>query len=194
MPGVKILSAFAFVTTLAACGGGSSGGDNGVVVPPQRSFAELTAETNRLSAKFKRLQATPVENMPTAGTARYTGIGGVAIRNTDGTSTAGLGEARVDADFARSTISGRINQIKSDPRGAAVSGEIGLNGTISRQTVIGTTSGKLTVNGEAFTTNTNLVGTFAGNTAGAFGALGEGTAVSAARRTPVAIVVATEKQ
>ncbi|MFD1882809.1 transferrin-binding protein-like solute binding protein [Paracoccus pacificus] len=179
------------ITGLSACGGSSGGGSSNT---PSRSFAELRSDADRLDRKLGSMKETQARNMPTSGTATYKGIGAVALENANGSETEGIGEARLSANFANSTVAGRISQIKGDPRKANISGNIDLNGRIIGPKVGGRTTGQLVVNGESFTTNTDMVGSFGGKKAGAFAALGDGTAVSGSRRLPVSVVVLTEKQ
>ena len=93
------------VATLAACSGGSANGP----APSRVDAAEALFEG------LENLHGTAWEQMPQNGSASFTGVAGVVIdpveaRDDDDINI--IGDARVTADFAAGTVTGRVTNMQ----------------------------------------------------------------------------------
>lgn len=167
-----IVYGFAMIVALSACGGG---GESTAVAPPLLSpappgsfNAQVNSETLRLNQLYnadRRLNLTPTANMPTEGSAIYTGT--ASFSETGGRTTfTGSGSnfvvtrtvpdliatATITANFGTSIATGSIGNFidsTNTPRpGNLVLGGAEINGHTIRN---GPVSGTFPVNGEART-------------------------------------------
>ncbi|RYH03073.1 hypothetical protein EU805_04890 [Salipiger sp. IMCC34102] len=96
------------LTLLCACG------DGGLVDDDSRDVIALLRDAERTSERLGDLPGTAFDAMPTSGRATFEGLGGVFIdpviaRDSDDLSI--FGDARLDADFRRGTITGRVDNL-----------------------------------------------------------------------------------
>lgn len=103
----RFMATVAVVAALSACGGGGGGNDGAADHPI--SIPAVQDMSDRMDRLYDREGDTLYANLPRSGTARYEGYA-VVDYNPDGPDTNGLlGNARLDADFANATISGRLD-------------------------------------------------------------------------------------
>lgn len=98
---------------LAACGGG--GGNS------QANFSTMESRGTALINKIEDQSATPVNSMPTTGTATYSGIAGFAPSIDDEIQV--LSEASLTANFGASTIAGSLTNFR-DYENTAIPGTV----------------------------------------------------------------------
>ena len=125
--------------------------------------------------------ATPSANLPTTGSAVYTGIASGVYANSAGSGYFG-GSASLSANFASNSISGSISDIRVTPSiSGPVTGSmnaISLSGTISGGTYAGTATAASTagtaaaITGAAGTFGGGFYGTSASETTGIFSLTG----------------------
>jgi hypothetical protein len=111
---MKPLTAIALassISLLAACGGDGS------------SFGQMVTRNQVLSGETA---APPTQVMPTAGTATYRGVASFDFSDDfDGPDI--MSEAELTADFASSTISGKLTNFR-DHQDNAMIGEVAVHG------------------------------------------------------------------
>lgn len=125
----KNLSSLAIALSVGACGGGGTG------VSDQASFETLNVSAQGLLERHKSLSVTDIANMPDSGIATYRGVAAYSSEYSDidriikyaGT----LSDLELSADFARSTLSGRVFNFKNFDATTTVNGHLEVNGTIS---------------------------------------------------------------
>lgn len=155
------------VLSLAACGGSSTGGS---------AFSSTQGAVDVFDAlidKSDRLDLTPVENIPTSGSASYEGVFSLARiveRFPDDPdpdiADALVGEVELDIDFQSNTVSGNANNFFG--ANGSVSGALTISeGEIFRDAtgaLFGAdVAGQLPINGAQRDIAGGIVGTFGGN-------------------------------
>jgi hypothetical protein len=135
LPGICV--GLCLVASLSACGGsGTSGGP---------SFSSLSSTGQSILSQYGSAPATDVANMPTSGTATYSGVAAYSTDSGDPAYLAlyaqTLSQLELNADFGTSTISGRAYNFKTIRPGASIDGQINVNGTISGNTFNADVSG-----------------------------------------------------
>ena len=150
---------------LAACGGG--GGDS------QANFSTMESRGNALINKIEDQSATPVNSMPTTGTATYSGIAGFAPSINDEIQV--LSEASLTANFGASTIAGSLTNFR-DYENTAIPGTVSIqSGVISGNQFGADLTGSLTVDGAAAPVNGTIDGGFVGASGSLIAGIIEGT-------------------
>lgn len=166
--------AMALIATLAACGGSSGGSDN-----PVAEYGSDSARASRLVAQTANMTQTAAAAMPTTGRAEYDGVVGMAFGGAPGSLARAqmLGEVDLNADFARGTISGEMDDFTTAD-GRELSGSLRVNGgRISGSDFKANVNGRLTGAGKVPGNVSGRVdGDFLG--AGANAIRGTGTATS----------------
>lgn len=112
------------------------------------------------------LDRTPVGQMPTSGSASYSGFLAGEITPSAGATDSLIGDASLSASFSpgSGTVSGTVNNISSGDQGA-LSGKLTLsNGTISANIFTADLDGTLSgYNGQTVNIATTGAGAFLGN-------------------------------
>lgn len=148
------------VLGLAACGGGVKVGDWEPTSPDKPgpapgSMEAMVAKEEALYARFRDNTGGEIlaPSVPTKGRAQFTGVAAfdkrrkttVTVRNGQRTVTLSTpqyaGKATLDADFERSTVSGKITDFKA-ANGARMTGEMTLAKTTITGTQFGNNSGQ----------------------------------------------------
>jgi hypothetical protein len=137
-------------------------------------YNELANSYNDLRADVQAMRVAGAE-MPTIGSATYRGYATVLADTA--IDTALLGEARITADFSRSTLTGNLNNFIGTVNGsdyAEFNGSLGITGGRIGVTTPGSLTaainGSLNANGDVVTINGGLRGNF--RTDGAINAAG----------------------
>lgn len=118
---------------LAGCGGGGSGGGGEAA----RQDAALDLLERAVST-----DETPEAAMPSSGTASYAGYAGFSEGGSfDRSSVMALGDFAMTADFAGSSVSGRIDGLRDVANGRRMPGGVDLTGSISGNEMSGTLRG-----------------------------------------------------
>ncbi len=121
---VKLAVAATALAGLAACGGGSTGGG-------ALSFQQIANRADPLITRFENVSSTPIRNVPTSGSANYSGIM-AAEADVGGEVTALAGLANMRVGFGSNTLSGSITNIVNDAN-QRYPGRLNMtNGTIDR--------------------------------------------------------------
>ncbi|MEY1555084.1 hypothetical protein AB3Y40_05565 [Yoonia sp. R2331] len=121
---VKLAVAATALAGLAACGGGSTG--SGAL-----SFQQIGNRADPLITRFENVSSTPIRNVPTSGSANYSGIM-AAEADVGGEVTALAGLANMRVGFGSNTLSGSITNIVNDAN-QRYPGRLNMtNGTIDR--------------------------------------------------------------
>lgn len=163
-------AAFSSLLFAAACGGGGGGGET----KSQPSFAEMAGTTEGLITRMNQRSATPVRSMPTTGSASYTGIAAFAPTFYDDIDT--LAEARLNANFANSTITGDLTNFR-DYENNVLAGSVAIqNGVISENQFSADLRGNLSSGGTSVHLDAEMEGGFLGPNADMMVAAIEGTA------------------
>ncbi len=161
--------------SLSACGGS----DQNTPI----NFASLSSDFRAISVAQRSLDITPIANMPTSGSSSFSGVGAYSVSETNPNMILDnpdiLSKVDFNADFARSTLTGKAHDFRS-ANGEEVSGVLNItngkitdnifdadiNGTINNRDV------PVNYSGEAF-------GLFGGSNAGAIRGGGRATGTSA---------------
>jgi hypothetical protein len=162
------------VTLLTACGGGGGSG---------ASFESISSKGLSLLATYGTAPVTDVANMPSSGTANYTGT---AAYSTVYSTAAGIAQNATSvsdvslvADFANSTMSGSSQNFKSYDPNISMSGRINVNGNITGNEFSAAVNGTVTESGYGLTIPVNysgaVGGVFVGTNADAVRGLGSAT-------------------
>lgn len=160
---MKTLSTFALLVTaiaLAACGGGSGGSGGDPIASGSRpSFAQLTDRGEYLADRLTNMSATPIDSMPTSGTASYLGVAGFVPEDAGSEL---LAVADMTADFENSTFAGTFTDFR-DEENARVQGRINIrNGTITDNEVSADLRGNLVMGGQDERVTGTMVSVFGG--------------------------------
>ena len=161
------------ISILSACGGGGGGA----------SFDSISTRGLTLLATYGTAPVTDVANMPTSGTAVYSGT---AAYSTDYNTAAGIAtnatsvsEVSLVAYFANSTMSGSSQNFKAFDPNVSMSGRINVNGSITGNEFIAAVNGTVTESGYGLTIPVNysgaVEGVFVGTNADAVRGLGNAT-------------------
>lgn len=140
----------------------------------QNSACDYTPASNRTTAAdqmvtcVNSMPVTPTANMPTSGSATYTGFMVGDIQPASGPSDAIIGDTSLTASFAGGgSVSGTVSNVASSTNGA-LTGNLAISGgSIVGNLALGTSiSGTLTGYGaESVTISGNLAGGFVGDNA-----------------------------
>lgn len=163
---IKSILLLSVIAPIAACGG-SDNGSSGA------SFNDLATRADALVARAETLEATPLESMPTTGTATYDGVAAFS-RSELMETTDMLSAATVNANFGDSTISGQLSNFRVYD-GTAIDGTVAIqNGAISGTDFIADLSGQLSDDGEAILVDGAMIGGFGGPNAEMLAAIAAG--------------------
>ncbi|MDO5612870.1 MAG: transferrin-binding protein-like solute binding protein [Paracoccus sp. (in: a-proteobacteria)] len=160
---------------VAACGGG--GGSSVTPVDPVApSFNALMAESRAFYGTYAgdgKLSDNLTPQMPVAGNFNYQGTAllwtGDKINNTsldtpDMDTVVAAGRLSATADIAGNSITGQITDFKSATGQPMVSGSVGVGGTISDNSYIGTPTGQLNIGINRYNvTGGSVIGHFVGD-------------------------------
>lgn len=109
---------------LTACGDNGSGVTGG---KESASFEEMVTTGTLINTSFDDQAATPQNSMPTTGTATYVGVAAFGASLQQPVEVAS--EARLQADFASSSISGNLTNFR-DYENNLLPGSVDINGGI----------------------------------------------------------------
>lgn len=161
----KYIALAATVSLLAGCGGG--GGDDAPTAPTyaEMDAAATTAATGIINLDTGDMIADERKNLPTTGSATYTGyVGG----DVDGSTL--IGELSLTANFTGTgTVSGSATNFQHEVDGAYTGSltmpSTGINPNLDGdQEFAGTLTGTLANGGTDYDTDITLTGYFAGGT------------------------------
>lgn len=155
--------------SLAGCGGSSTGAS---------SFEDLRDDGLALIARYDDADLTPVNRMPSSGSARYEGVAAFAEGEEialDASNATVLSQVELTADFRTGRVSGGFDNFRSYYDGTTISGSIPIsNGRIEDNIFTADAAGTLTSNGERGTVDAVLGGGFVNNDHGAVAGYVEG--------------------
>lgn len=160
--------------TLSACGGGND--DNG---NSRRGFTEQRSDGLALINTLGNTAITSSADMPVTGTATYNGTAGFAVdatsrgltqQNLTAEDLDTLADLELNADFANSSVSGKIDNFNDFQLGKLDGSASIDNGTITGSTISADVSGSVRVEGSDEMLAGTLDGAFVG--AGADGVAG----------------------
>ena len=163
------------IAILSGCGGGGSGG---------ATFESISTQGQSLLATYGTAPVTDVANMPSSGTATYSGT---AAYSLDYSTAAGIAQNATSvsdvslvADFASSTMSGSATNFKAYDPNISLDGKINVNGVITGNEFLAGVTGTVTETGYGLKIPVGYSGTvageFVGNNADAIRGLGTATA------------------
>ncbi len=184
MKSARVCLAVVGLLGLAGCGGGGGNGGPG----PEVTQSPYRVHADRLLAGIDRAQGladTPVGEMPTSGSARYRGTGGLVLDKGGAFEDRYIGDLSLAAYFGQSRISGQLRNFDAES-GADIRGAL----TIDKAPIVGngfntTLRGNLTSNGTPVRIAADVQGGFGGPSAqGVFG-LYEGTGTRGGVALPV---------
>lgn len=166
---VRFTGAIAVLGLLAACSGSGSGSDAGSTpgtgsgTGDGPSFSALSAEAMSLMEQSEDSTATPVADMPTSGSASYSGVAGFAEGRNAGTDDVVImSELSMEADFASGEVTGEMGNFRDDENNA-LSGSMEIqNGEISGNELSGNVDGEVTYGGTVGTVDLDMRGEFSG--------------------------------
>lgn len=169
------------LTALGACGGGSAGVGAGVGANADfgatfSSFAEMEARGEILGDRYEDSDLTPVNDMPTSGSATYTGLAAFGVGNAfefdDDDATVGA-EARISANFGRGVVSGELTNFQAND-GTAISGHADItDGVIVDNVFAADVAGNISSAVQSGRLEGDLMGGFLGADAQAAGGIFE---------------------
>ncbi len=155
--------------SLAACGGGGS---------DALSFDDLRDDGLALIARYDDADLTPVNRMPTSGSARYEGVAAFAEGEEielDASNATVLSEVSLIADFRTGAVTGGFDNFRSYFDGTEIRGSIPIsNGQIEDNVFVADAAGTLTSNGERGTVDAVMGGAFVNDDHGAVAGYIEG--------------------
>ncbi|RNF33443.1 transferrin-binding protein-like solute binding protein [Paracoccus methylarcula] len=172
----------------APTGGGdsSSGGEtaptdggNGTKGP---SYNSLLAQFEDFRGRYLLDDPTAYDNLtapaetPVSGKATYKGTGGYRLASTpEGTPPPIIGEALMNADFGKGTVSGSVTNLKASPGNRTSGGIIRMEAIIDKDAVVqGAINGNLDLNGETHRFSNPALGVFYGSDAEALAVVSAG--------------------
>lgn len=176
---------------LTACGGGGGGGgdgefiiSNGVIdgieLPTGGDLAAFPQDVQDLITEFQdRNENTPAAtNIPTMGTANYSGTFGISVENGDEILAVIAGDLSLTADWDNpfgDLVTGNVTNLTGeDGTGAALNptGNLAIDAPIAGDALdLGTITGTVTIEGEDYDVDGRFDGSFAGD--GATSMLGQ---------------------
>lgn len=170
----KCISTLAISCVLSACGGGSE----------TISSAEALDRLDEIEASlddFAALSSTVAGDIPTTGSATYTGVVGGAAQQSEfvvGDPITFLGDAQVDVNFATSTLTGTGTNFfgttgGTDPELVLYSGTLQVTGgsfdNSDPNSVVAQVDGTLTSSEHTIVVGSSASGGFAGSSAEGIG-------------------------
>jgi hypothetical protein len=169
--------ALAGLVALSACGGGGGGvgasakADFGATYS---SFAEMEDRAEIIGGRYENSEITPMSDMPTSGSATYTGLAGFGpgdVMYLDEDDITVASEARLQADFGRGVLSGELTNFQAYD-GTAISGSADItDGVIIDNQFAANVSGNVSSNILSGRLDGDLVGGFLGDDAQGAGGL-----------------------
>ena len=164
------------ITVLAGCGGS---GDDGAVAPPDldgpdATFSQIRSDFSEKIALYEPMAPTTLSEMPTFGSATYTGSAVYSDRTTDPLAVQAnptrASRMQLTANFSAADVNGRLYNFRAANPATVIAGELALTGIISGNTfqggafgAPGGVSGTLVTNGVAETHGGGFAGNFTGN-------------------------------
>jgi hypothetical protein len=158
----KNLFAIPVLFALSACGGSS----------PKLGFVELEDRGDALAERFENMEITPLSDMPTTGSATYSGVAGYApgdINTMTDEEVAALeselvSEMSLTASFVSGEVSGAFTNFSGrDKALGEVSGRIDiLNGEVVDNMLVADLDGRITDDYGPISVDGELGGVFAG--------------------------------
>lgn len=172
-----LAAAAAATLALSACGGGGGGSSSPSVPvhPTNPEFNRLVTESQAFYRSHARggMDANRTAEMPRAGNFTYQGTAlmwtGDKIDSTldkpNLKTLAAVGKVEMQADIAAGEVKGTVSGFQAAPGRPAISGNLGLDGTISGTDYIGSTSGRLSVGDKNHEASGRMMGHFVGKQA-----------------------------
>lgn len=137
---------------LGACTG--SGGDS------SGGYEQQARSARELAQRVGALEQTPVERMPTTGSASYRGH--AAVWADDATDPSAIADLNLQANFADATLTGRLDNWQSREDGA-LRGTVNLRDGYIHQNELGADLvGTVRIEGQDTAVDGTMWGTFAG--------------------------------
>jgi hypothetical protein len=136
------------ITVLAGCGGS---GDDGAVAPPDldgpdATFSQIRSDFSEKIALYEPMAPTTLSEMPTFGSATYTGSAVYSDRTTDPLAVQAnptrASRMQLTADFSAADVNGRLYNFRAANPATVIAGELALTGIISGNTFQGGASAR----------------------------------------------------
>lgn len=182
--------------TLAACGGGGDGGGSGKVATYNQLLQTGTQIVEGYQAKVDAGSdiATPVAAMQKKGSATYTGVGMVSLKEDPDMTGAGvlvrettdkngvtiyeyepqlLGKARLTADFDKKSLEGSVGDFQARKGYTTTGGNVRYSGNIDGNETFGRLVGKVNLDGKDHAIKIDGEGGFLGDRGQHVGVFGD---------------------